>query len=176
MTHVESNPPSWLPGSRWFGKSETLNKTRPSSLFYRVATLPKRGWKKIVSLKKRNLESTTPSSWPGLSVLLLLSHSALSHSLHSHSQHFVRPDDPLGLNLSHLFLFSLLPQFILLVCSPLCQVTPVYLMQSFSLSVFFFFLPLRWCFLSFSSGHQWTLMRWRTIVSQDSNVRKGIML
>lgn len=52
MTHSESNPLSWLAGWRWFGKSETLNKTRPPLLFCRVASLPKGEGSKVSGLKR----------------------------------------------------------------------------------------------------------------------------
>lgn len=52
MTHSESNPLSWLAGWRWFGKSETLNKTRPLPLFCGVASLPKGEGSKVSGFKK----------------------------------------------------------------------------------------------------------------------------
>lgn len=54
MTHSESNPLSWLPGWSWFGKNETLNKTRPPPLFCRVAGLPKGDASKVLGFKREN--------------------------------------------------------------------------------------------------------------------------
>lgn len=168
VTHSESNPLSWLAGWRWFGKSETLNKTRPLPLFCRVASLPKGEGSKVSGLKREIWCPPHPVQlriWTFCLTLVVL----LCSLSDSRPTTLCVPMTRLVFNLWQPFLIVSPPWVYLAapVCSPLYQVTPV-LPPAVIL-----FLNLSLVFLDpfilepcYDGG---------IIVIQDPNVRKCIM-